>query len=163
MEYNKTNWKTGDIITANKLNNAEDGIYNNSLDIETQQNTISTLITGINQKMNIDMSNASQASKNTITSYTAPDYARAQTMTSPFTVPCDGWIFTFAYNGFNRWVQRGGFPDASDIWFTVWSDSNIAGVSSYNFVSKGAVLTHDTETSAVTATSMFIPCKGATI
>ena len=28
MAYNKTNWKTGDVISAEKLNNIEDGITN---------------------------------------------------------------------------------------------------------------------------------------
>lgn len=31
MSYEKTNWKTGDTITAEKLNHAEQGIYDNSI------------------------------------------------------------------------------------------------------------------------------------
>ncbi len=30
MSYSKTNWQTGDTITAEKLNHAEQGIYDNS-------------------------------------------------------------------------------------------------------------------------------------
>lgn len=31
MSYEKTNWQTGDTITAEKLNHAEQGIYDNSI------------------------------------------------------------------------------------------------------------------------------------
>lgn len=31
MSYNKTNWQTGDIVTADKLNNIENGIENASI------------------------------------------------------------------------------------------------------------------------------------
>ena len=34
MSYVKTTWQTGDIVTAEKLNNAEQGIAQNAHDIE---------------------------------------------------------------------------------------------------------------------------------
>ncbi len=33
MSYTKTNWQTGDLITAELLNHAEQGIYDNSLTV----------------------------------------------------------------------------------------------------------------------------------
>ena len=41
MAYSKTNWQTGDIITADKLNNAEEGIYNNALAISDVKSDLS--------------------------------------------------------------------------------------------------------------------------
>ena len=42
MTYNKTTWNTGDVITADKLNNIEDGI-------ETNTNVVKTITSDIIQ------------------------------------------------------------------------------------------------------------------
>jgi len=46
MAYNKTNWKTGDVISAEKLNNIEDGIAGASgmlvVNSTTDENTLIT-------------------------------------------------------------------------------------------------------------------------
>lgn len=45
MAYNKTTWKTGDVITADKLNNIEDGISTESTLSTTPGVTYETLTT----------------------------------------------------------------------------------------------------------------------
>lgn len=45
MTYNKTTWQTGDVITADKLNNIEDGIYNETNLFTVPGVTYETLIT----------------------------------------------------------------------------------------------------------------------
>lgn len=42
MAYNKITWANGDVITADKLNNIEEGIFNNSAFILIKQEDITT-------------------------------------------------------------------------------------------------------------------------
>lgn len=44
MSYTKTNWQTGDLITAELLNHSEQGIYDNSLDIADMKSSIPLIV-----------------------------------------------------------------------------------------------------------------------
>ena len=44
MSYTKTSWVTGDIVTANKMNHIEDGIYNNDGNISTLQTAVNGML-----------------------------------------------------------------------------------------------------------------------
>lgn len=52
MSYVKTTWKTGDTVTAEKLNNAEQGIAQNAHDIETINDSIEDLSADANELKN---------------------------------------------------------------------------------------------------------------
>ena len=44
MSYTKTSWVTGDIVTADKMNHIEDGIYNNDGNISTLQTAVNGML-----------------------------------------------------------------------------------------------------------------------
>lgn len=64
MSYNKNAWKTGDIITKEKLNNMENGIYEAHDEIETLKNNTSSG-TGITPEQAQQLSTAYQHSQST--------------------------------------------------------------------------------------------------
>ena len=55
MPYTKTEWETGDLITAEALNNVEDGVYNAVDDAETALAKVNGMTFTINDDMELVM------------------------------------------------------------------------------------------------------------
>ena len=82
MTYNKTTWKTGDVITQEKLNHIEDGI-GDSLDV--------------------DASNISDIGKSNLSGLSIPSNRYIDltlgASDSTYTAPSNGWFYVYGVSG----------------------------------------------------------------
>ena len=99
----------------------------------------------------VDVSNAQWA-----TNACMPDYSASITMTSPFTAPCDGFVYLLSSSGVQRWVKR-SLIDNIDFWITC-STTTSAVEATTVLIPKGLTLTKDK--SSTKDYSFFIPMKG---
>ena len=105
----------------------------------------------VNGKLDLDLANISSASKIAIISLLIPDFARAQTVSMPFTATTYGWFIAHAVN-VTTTVYVNSVSVAQGNWASgAWSGN----LNCQILVSPGDVVT------GATGTMRFIPCKGA--
>lgn len=98
MTYNKTNWQNGDIITADKLNNLENGVSNNDINIASVTENaatkaeLSSLTTTVN---NLSNTVDTKIDKTQCMSYVVPSNQYLD-----ITVPASGTAIAAPFSGY---------------------------------------------------------------
>lgn len=84
-----------------------------------------------------------------------PDYSAGVDITSPFTAPCDGYLYLQTYNGMQRWKLSN---NTIDTFYTAQGNSTISGAS-WSILQSGTTIIKDY--SANSDVAKFFPLKGA--
>lgn len=111
---------------------------------------------GLSSKMDTDMSNmnASSTAKETIVGWGMPDYSSGVSMTSPYTTPCDGYLFIQTFNGTQRWETT---INSQVHYYTAVGSSTIT-CATWNIINKGVTVTKNN--SGHDDVAIFYPLKG---
>ena len=143
MTYNKTNWKTDDVITANSLNNLETGVSNNDTAVTELKNTLPNKQDKLTAGDNITIENnvISATTGGGSGGITVPS-TTYQTLTTPtagvwYKSPGNGYMIArFMSNGGNQFCQlginttgTGSLDDGSDYNSTLFSVASNNGMS----------------------------------
>lgn len=105
MTYNKTNWQNGDIITADKLNNLENGVFNNDASIASVAENAATK-TELNQVSNEVADLTTTVNNNTTTLNTKITKTQCMSYVVPsnqyldITVPASGTPIAAPFSGY---------------------------------------------------------------
>ena len=97
-----------------------------------------------------------RGNKQEITNWGMPDLDAGISISSPYTIPCDGYLYMSTYSGSQRWNTD---PDAVGDKYWVCGIGTITGAT-WNIIRKGTTIMKESTGNGQDDVAIFYPCIG---